>query len=106
MGMLTVRQDYHWKQRAVVLAGVEIGGAAGAGKGIVEQAPSFSSCAFPRVGRQELISGKDVSTVSSVRVNPFGGKLSRLVRERYRGLTLEQNACAKLLLPSVRHALL
>ena len=86
---------------------VEIGRAVGAGKGIVERAPSFSSCAFrARLGPQELISGKDVSTVSSVRVNPFGGKLSRLVRERYRGLTLEQNACAKFLLPSVRHDLL
>ena len=80
---------------------VEIGRAVGAGKGIVERAPSFSSCAFPRVGPQELI-----STDSSVRVNPLGGKLSRLVRERYRGLTLEQNACAKFLLPSVRHDLL
>ena len=85
---------------------VEIGRAVGAGKGIVERAPSFSSCAFPRVGPQELISLKDVSTDLSVRVHPFGGKLSRLVRERYRGLTLEQNACAKFLLPSVRHDLL
>ena len=78
---------------------MEISEASGAGKGSVERGPSFSSCAFARLGPQELIKHEDV------RVHPLA-KLSRLVRERYRGLTLEQNACAKFLLPSVRHDLL
>ena len=79
---------------------IEISEASGAGKGSVERGLSFSSCAFRvRLGPQELIKHEDV------RVHPLA-KLSRLVRERYRGLTLEQNACAKFLLPSVRHDLL
>ena len=50
-----------------------------------------------RLPAQELID----PTSSS---NPFGGRLQQLVRMRYKGLTLEQNVCAQLLLPSVRGA--
>ena len=63
----------------------------------VEQSPSFISCAFPRVVTQELINHEDVRPLA---------KLSRLVRERYRSLTLEQNACEKFIVTPVRHALL
>ena len=42
--------------------------------------------------------------VKGLTSNTFGGRLQRLVRMRYKGLTLEQNVCAQLLLPSVRGA--
>jgi len=52
-------------------------------------------CTFPCA--QELIN-------LGVPPDPFKGKLQQLVRKRYKGLTLEQNVCAQLLLPSVRGA--
>ena len=50
-----------------------------------------------RLPAQELIDRASSS-------NPFGGRLQQLVRMRYKGLTLEQNVCAQLLLPLVRGA--
>ena len=98
--MLTVRLRLLWMDHAAVANG--LCGSRGSRdrrsgrrwKGYsVKRGPSSSSCAFPRVGPQELIDHKDDRPLA---------KLSRLVRERYRGLTLEQSACAKFLLPSVR----
>ena len=58
-----------------------------------------------RLPAQELIDPAS-STDESGRTssNPFGGRLKQLVRMRYKGLNLEQNVCAQLLLPSVRGA--
>ena len=50
-----------------------------------------------RLPAQELIGPASSS-------HPFEGRLQQLVRTRYKGLTLEQNVCAQLLLPSVRGA--
>ena len=63
----------------------------------VERSPSCISCAFPRVVPQELINHKDDRPLA---------KLSRLVRDRYKSLTLEQSACEKFIVISVSHALL
>ena len=78
-----------------------LGREACAGKGCVHYRvgrvanPSFTPCTFPRVGPQELIN-QDAATP------PFKGKLARLVQERYKGMTFEENVCAQLLKPSVR----